>query len=81
MKEYRYEIKYNLNHLQLAYIEKIIYNETFFKKTFQNREVYSIYLDDSYLSSAKDNIIGVSERKKIRIRWYNNYNNYSDPII
>jgi len=43
-----------------------------FKKTFEKREVNSIYLDTCNFDNALDNINGVSNRKKLRIRWYNN---------
>ena len=42
-----------------------------FSKTFENRTVNSIYLDTNNFDNALDNINGVSDRKKLRIRWYN----------
>ena len=41
-----------------------------FTKHFDNRIINSIYLDTINFDFAKDNINGVSERKKIRLRWY-----------
>ena len=43
-----------------------------FNKTFENRIVNSIYLDTCNFDNALDNINGVSNRKKLRMRWYNN---------
>ena len=42
-----------------------------FNKTFENRIVNSIYLDTCNFDNALDNINGVSNRKKLRMRWYN----------
>jgi hypothetical protein len=41
-------------------------------KTHRNRIVNSIYYDDSENNLARDNLSGISERKKFRIRWYDN---------
>ena len=42
-----------------------------FKKIYPNRIVNSIYLDSHAHKDVWDNINGFSNRKKIRIRWYN----------
>ena len=46
-----------------------------FRKTFQKRIVNSIYFDTDIYQDVWDNINGFGNRKKIRIRWYNNLNN------
>lgn len=81
MEDLRYEIKYILNHYQLAKVEDMLLTETFFKKKYNSREIFTVYLDDLFLSSAKDNITGISKRKKIRIRWYKNKKNYLKPNL
>ena len=43
-----------------------------FSKSFSSRHISSIYLDTINYDFARDNINGVSKRKKIRFRWYNN---------
>ena len=43
-----------------------------FTQQYPDRNISSIYLDTLNYNFARDNINGVSERKKIRIRWYNN---------
>ena len=43
-----------------------------FYSIYPDRKVSSIYLDDFDMTSAKDNIIGLSNRKKFRLRYYNN---------
>lgn len=46
--------------------------ETGFTRHFQDREISSLYIDTIDYNNAKDNINGISRRKKIRLRWYNN---------
>jgi hypothetical protein len=41
-----------------------------FTQLYQPRKINSIYLDTLNFDFAKDNINGVSKRKKIRFRWY-----------
>ena len=49
-----------------------------FKPKFERRVVNSIYLDTPNYNHVLDNINGVNEREKLRIRWYNDdYNNFS----
>lgn len=40
-------------------------------KPYENRFVNSIYFDDDNFVTAQNNLSGISERKKYRIRWYN----------
>ena len=42
-----------------------------FKETFSQRVVNSIYFDSPVFHDVWDNINGFGNRKKIRIRWYN----------
>ena len=41
-----------------------------FIKIYPKRSVYSLYYDDDKLSSVKDNLSGITPRKKYRLRWY-----------
>ena len=72
MDDYRYETKYTLNDNQLSKFKKKVFNHFHFKKKYPDRVISTIYLDDAKLTDAKENIIGLSKRKKIRLRWYNN---------
>ena len=72
MNDFRYETKYTLNDLQLDKFKKKVFNQFHFRKKYPDRMISTIYLDDPYLTNAKENIIGLSKRKKIRLRWYNN---------
>jgi len=43
---------------------------SFFKKSYPDREVNSIYIDTVNLDNLRDNINGVKNRTKHRFRWY-----------
>ena len=48
--------------------------ENGFKKSFKSRIVNSIYYDTLGLNFFYDNIDGISNRVKYRLRWYNENN-------
>ena len=66
----RYELKYSFNTSQIYKIEKWLFSIKDLKKIYQPRKVNSIYYDDNEFSSAQNNIDGISEREKYRLRWY-----------
>ena len=70
MNENRIEKKFVLGKYKEDYLKKILIINGF-TKSFSPRYVSSIYLDTLNFDFAKDNINGVSKRKKIRFRWYN----------
>ena len=70
MNENRVEKKFILGKYQEDFLKKILITNGF-TKYFVPREISSIYLDTLNFDFAKDNINGVSRRKKIRFRWYN----------
>ena len=74
MNEVRYEIKLVLNESQLNDL-LILIKQQRFKHPHPKRIVNSLYFDTYDFSSVKDNISGISDRKKIRLRWYDNNNN------
>lgn len=71
MNNIRVEKKFVFGKYKEDYIEKVLLLNRF-KKIFPDRYISSIYLDTLNFDFAKNNISGVSERKKIRFRWYNN---------
>ena len=71
MNKSRIEKKFVFGKYQKDLLEKLLLINNF-SKIFPDREISSIYLDTLNFDFAKNNINGVSERKKIRIRWYNN---------
>ena len=78
--DYRYEIKFVLDNSRLSDAMQWLYNETTAIKTYDNRKVNSIYFDDVGFSSVRDNLAGVSQRNKFRLRWYGDQE-YSVPIF
>ena len=78
--DYRYEIKFVLDNSRLSDAMQWLYNETTASRTYDNRTVNSIYFDDVGFSSVRDNLAGVSQRNKFRLRWYGDQE-YSVPIF
>jgi SPX domain protein involved in polyphosphate accumulation len=70
MNESRIEKKFVFGKCQNDFVEKILLINNF-SKVYPDRHISSIYIDTLNFDFAKDNINGVNERKKIRIRWYN----------
>jgi SPX domain protein involved in polyphosphate accumulation len=71
MNDFRIEKKFVFGKFYESDIIKILLINGF-TETFSSRKINSIYLDTQNFDFAKDNINGVSKRKKIRFRWYNN---------
>ena len=71
MNEKRIEKKFIFGKFKEDQLEKILLSSGF-SRLYPSRYISSIYLDTLNFDFAKDNINGVSKRKKIRFRWYNN---------
>tara|TARA_B100001057_G_C22845795_1_gene948999 strand:- start:500 stop:1150 length:651 start_codon:yes stop_codon:yes gene_type:complete len=71
MNEERIEKKFIFGKYKEDYLEKILLLNGF-SRSYPSRNISSIYLDTLNFDYARDNINGVSKRKKIRFRWYNN---------
>ena len=69
-KKTRIERKFVFGKDNKENIEKFLLINNF-KKAYPDRKINSIYLDTENLDNVRDNINGVSNRKKFRIRWYN----------
>jgi SPX domain protein involved in polyphosphate accumulation len=76
----RYEIKFILDESKLSKAIQWLLNDTTAIEKYKKRVVNSIYFDDVDFSSIRDNLAGVSERSKMRLRWYNSKDN-SLPIF
>ncbi|HNQ67690.1 MAG TPA: VTC domain-containing protein [Bacteroidales bacterium] len=73
LENYRYERKFRPESLSVRQIENIVLGSAaFFRKIYHPRYVNNIYLDSPELDCLYDNLIGKSDRKKYRIRWYGN---------
>ncbi len=78
----RFERKWILrsgNYLML--INSLLRSNFFFRFQYPKRKVNSIYFDNSGYSSIKENLDGVSNKKKIRLRWYGDRNKLIEPIL
>lgn len=68
--EIRKELKFQIPN----YLEKEIltrFNLAGWTKHYPNRTIHSLYFDNEFDSMLFDSIYGVADRKKIRLRWYN----------
>jgi len=78
----RFERKWiyrNNDHLTL--INSLIRSNLFFKTHFPLRKVNSIYFDDKNFSSILENLDGVRNKKKIRLRWYGANHKLDNPML
>jgi len=70
MSDSRYEIKFPFHKFQKNKFSYFINNLINLSKIYEERTVNSIYFDCHNRSSIKDNIIGLSDKNKFRLRWY-----------
>jgi len=67
----RYERKYKIESISAEVVRQVVINHpASFRKIFPDRKVNNIYFDNPALSSYFDNVEGVPERRKYRVRWY-----------
>ena len=70
-KLYRYERKFFIPTMDNHGVEDILkQNHAFFREIFETRYINNIYFDSIDKKSFFDNIDGVADRTKYRIRWY-----------
>ena len=65
----------------LALINSLIRSNFFFSTQYPKRRVNSIYFDNANYSSIRQNLDGVSNKKKIRVRWYGEENKLIKPLL
>tara|TARA_Y100000590_G_C15521902_1_gene939679 strand:- start:187 stop:861 length:675 start_codon:yes stop_codon:yes gene_type:complete len=65
----------------LALINSLLRSNLFFLNNYPRRSVNSIYFDDYNFSSIRENLDGVSNKKKIRIRWYGKEEKLKNPRL
>lgn len=67
----RHEKKYTFSLNNLSEVKKNINESKYsFYKSYNNRYVNSIYLDSFNYSNYEENLAGLSNRSKARLRWY-----------
>ena len=68
---YRYERKYRIENVDLSIVEQIIrLHPAGLRKIYPDRQINNIYYDTPSLSTYKENVMGIANRKKFRVRWY-----------
>lgn len=81
-QDWRYEIKFTVSADEAQAIPAmLIEHPAAFRKAYPNRTVNNIYLDTNDMSACFDNLAGISDRKKVRVRWYGDSNQIVDPIL
>lgn len=74
----RYEVKFILTEADYTDVIRWINFDTNFRKKFSQRKVNSLYFDDSQFQSVSDNLAGISDRRKTRLRWYQSNHQMDD---
>lgn len=62
-------------------INSLLRSNFFFRFQYPSRKVNSLYFDNSKYSSIRENLDGVSHKKKIRLRWYGSPKKLIEPIL
>lgn len=70
-QSFRLERKFLVDQLdEHDVISLLRFHPAMFKEIYPPRYINNIYLDDPMMGSFHDNVDGLSERRKIRVRWY-----------
>ena len=78
----RIERKWTYNNVNnLILYNALLRSNFFFSVHYPKRKINSLYFDDLNYSSINENLDGVSEKKKYRIRWYGSKNKLNNPIF
>lgn len=79
----RYERKYRIEAATAQEVENILQQIPLsFQTAYPDRRVNSIYLDDFAFQALNDNLGGIAERYKYRIRWYGkNLEKIKKPVL
>ncbi len=71
---YRFERKWVFNNNFLDVYNNLLKSKFLFRTNFPDRTVNSIYFDDFKNSCVSENLAGVNEKTKFRLRWYGKNN-------
>ena len=67
----RYERKYRIEDLSIDAVKQMVrHHPAVFEEIYPIRKINNIYFDTPGLTTYKDNVMGIANRKKIRVRWY-----------
>lgn len=83
LREYRYERKFFVDQLDAKEaIALLKQHPAMFSEIYPPRYINNIYLDSPLMENYYDNVDGVRERRKSRIRWYHVLFRYvDDPVL
>ncbi len=71
VQEFRYERKFLVDQLDVQQVRAMIkLHPSMFYEPYPPRYVNNLYLDTQGMENYFDNVSGVGERRKVRIRWY-----------
>ena len=78
----RFEIKFKISILDFYIFKDWLHKNIFLTKHYQDRRVNSLYFDTQGYLCANENISGISERFKLRARWYcKDFSEYNEKFI
>ena len=77
-ENYRYERKFIVPRQVSNQVISIVRNKMYFADLYEIRRVNSIYFDTDDLKFAKQNIDGITKRKKIRLRYYGDIDRFKN---
>ena len=82
--KFRFERKFTVPTVySMKQIEQYIKRNSYlFREVYHERQVNNIYFDSPAYNDYFDNVLGVSDRKKIRIRWYGDtFQDIQNPVL
>ena len=81
-EHYRYELKFRLSRRMLEVLYNWMISSNYgFKTSYPDRVINNIYYDSRDFKAYHDNEDGISNRTKLRVRWYGDFNNVQNPVL
>ena len=78
----RYERKFRIENVRVFDIESLfLIHPMGFRKAYPDRQINNIYFDTADLKCYRENVAGVSDREKYRIRWYSDIKQILKPVF
>ena len=80
---FRYERKFLVDQLDAAQVRAMVKRHPYmFYEPYPPRYVNNLYLDTVDMGNYYDNVSGVGERRKVRIRWYQKlFGDVQEPVL
>ncbi len=79
---WRYELKYILEPTQWFQLQQVLTEHpASFVTAYDDRIINNIYLDTPDFSTCRDNLAGIAQREKYRIRWYGEVAAMENPVL